>query len=102
MDGKLEDARAAADGRRRARERIAKNHYGHARATTRDGRTREAAQPYLRGGEAAPLSDAALSEKFMANAAFGGWSGERARGLADYCGRIFEERDLKGLRKWRG
>ena len=78
-----------------------KNYSGHVRATTRDGRTLEAAQPHLRGGKAEPLSDAALLEKFMTNAAFGGWPAKRARALAEYCGRIFGERDLRGMRKWR-
>ncbi len=52
---------------------------GHIRATLRDGRVIEEHQPHLRGGAQEPLSRAAIEQKFLANAAFGGW----ARGKAE-------------------
>jgi 2-methylcitrate dehydratase PrpD len=63
---------------------------GRLRVKMRDGRTIEERQPHLRGGAHEPLSDAAIEAKFMANAAYGGWSHEKAaaalaavRGLFD-------------------
>jgi 2-methylcitrate dehydratase PrpD len=47
---------------------------GHLRATLKDGSRREFRQPHLRGGEHAPLSEAALEAKFVNNALHGGWS----------------------------
>ncbi len=51
-----------------------RNFTGHLRATLTDGSEREFRQPYLRGGEHAPLSAAELETKFMNNARHGGWS----------------------------
>jgi 2-methylcitrate dehydratase PrpD len=51
---------------------------GHVRATLRDGTVREARQGHFRGGREAPMSRAALEEKFIANCVYGGWSEERA------------------------
>ena len=51
-----------------------RNFTGHLRATLKDGSQREFRQPYLRGGEHAPLSAAELETKFMNNARHGGWS----------------------------
>jgi 2-methylcitrate dehydratase PrpD len=51
-----------------------RNFAGHVRATLKDGSRREFRQPYLRGGDHAPLSPAELERKFMSNAIHGGWS----------------------------
>ena len=51
-----------------------RNFTGHLRATLKDGSEREFRQPYMRGGEHAPLSAAELEAKFMNNARHGGWS----------------------------
>jgi len=55
-----------------------KNYTGHIRATLKDGTVREARKPHMRGGAREPLSDAEIVTKFRDNAAFGGWSVERA------------------------
>ena len=63
---------------------------GHVRATLKDGSVREARQDHFRGGVHDPMSLAALEERFRANCAYGGWSGEQTdaalvvlRGLRD-------------------
>jgi hypothetical protein len=45
----------------------------------RDGRLVEERQPHLRGGAHEPMSAAELDEKFLGNAAHGGWREDRAR-----------------------
>jgi 2-methylcitrate dehydratase PrpD len=47
---------------------------GHLRATLTDGTTVEERQPHFRGGAQEPLTAAEIEAKFVANAAFGGWS----------------------------
>jgi 2-methylcitrate dehydratase PrpD len=47
---------------------------GHLRATLTDGTTIEERQPHFRGGAQEPLTAAEIEAKFVANAAFGGWS----------------------------
>jgi 2-methylcitrate dehydratase PrpD len=75
------------------------NFTGHIRATLRDGRVVEERQPHFRGGAHEPLSAAAVEAKFFANAAFGGWSKERAAAARDLARRIFDGPvDLKALR----
>jgi 2-methylcitrate dehydratase PrpD len=51
---------------------------GHVRATMKDGSVLEARQDHFRGGREAPMSAAAIEEKFAANCRYGGWTGERA------------------------
>ena len=50
------------------------NYTGHIRATLRDGGVIEDRQPYLRGGAQEPLARQDVIDKFLLNAAHGGWS----------------------------
>ena len=50
------------------------NYTGHIRATLRDGSVIEDRQPYLRGGAQEPLARQDVIDKFLLNAAHGGWS----------------------------
>jgi 2-methylcitrate dehydratase PrpD len=56
-----------------------KNFTGHIRATLNDGRVIEERQPHMRGGAHEPLTRADIEDKFMLNAAHGGWSAARAK-----------------------
>jgi 2-methylcitrate dehydratase PrpD len=73
---------------------------GHIRmVSSRDGAVVELRQPHLRGGHAEPLARAEIEEKFRANCAHGGWTGERAeRWLAFARGAFDNEVDLKEFR----
>jgi 2-methylcitrate dehydratase PrpD len=73
---------------------------GHIRmVSARDGAVVELRQPHLRGGHAEPLARAEIEEKFRANCAHGGWTGERAeRWLAFARGAFDNEIDLKEFR----
>jgi 2-methylcitrate dehydratase PrpD len=59
-----------------------KSFTGHIRATLTDGRVIEVRQPHMRGGANEPMPDAEIERKFLDNALHGGWSRERAHGLA--------------------
>ncbi len=50
------------------------NYAGHVRVTLRDGSVLEERQPYLRGGAQEPLTRQDVTDKFLLNAAHGGWS----------------------------
>jgi 2-methylcitrate dehydratase PrpD len=65
-----------------------RNFSGHIRATLRDGSTREARKPYLRGGAQEPLTDAEILAKFEENARFGGWTAERVAAASEALDRI--------------
>jgi len=65
------------------------NYTGYLRATLRDGSIVEERQPHLRGGAHEPLSPAAIEAKFFANAAFGGWSADRAAAARELAARLF-------------
>jgi 2-methylcitrate dehydratase PrpD len=72
---------------------------GHVRATLRDGRVIEERQADLRGGARQPLSRAEIEAKFMANAAYGGWSTARAEAAHALARRLFDGKiDLSALR----
>ncbi|HEX5281047.1 MAG TPA: MmgE/PrpD family protein [Micropepsaceae bacterium] len=58
------------------------NFTGHIRAVLEDGSVREVRRGHMRGGAHEPLAAAEISAKFNDNARFGGWSAERAGGLA--------------------
>jgi 2-methylcitrate dehydratase PrpD len=78
-----------------------RNYTGAVRVVLRDGSVHEAQQPHLRGGVREPLGHAEITEKFRANAAYGGWpQGEIAR-LQACCDRLFEQADLGGLAVFR-
>jgi 2-methylcitrate dehydratase PrpD len=63
---------------------------GHVRATLKTGEVAEERQPHLRGGAQEPLSAAEIEGKFHANAAFGGWPGEKAEAARALVARLFE------------
>ena len=65
-----------------------RNFSGHLIATLTDGSRREFRQPYLRGGEQAPLSTSELERKFMNNARYGGWSSALAEQLVRVSGMV--------------
>jgi 2-methylcitrate dehydratase PrpD len=67
-----------------------KNFTGHIRATLRQGYGAEERQPYMRGGVQAPLTRADVEEKFMLNAAHGGWSEDRAGAMLRQLGTMFD------------
>ncbi|HZT55370.1 MAG TPA: MmgE/PrpD family protein [Burkholderiaceae bacterium] len=52
---------------------------GHLRVALHSGEVREASQGHFRGGRDEPMSPATLESKFLANCAYGGWDGQRAR-----------------------
>ena len=75
------------------------NYTGHIRATLRDGWVVEDRQPYLRGGAQEPLTRQDVTDKFLLNAAHGGWSVAQSEAALNlmagmYSGRI----DLSSLR----
>jgi 2-methylcitrate dehydratase PrpD len=76
-----------------------KNFTGHIRATLRDGTVVEERQPYLRGGAQEPLTRADIQDKFLLNAAHGGWTAARAAQALQHIGTLFEGPvELKALR----
>jgi 2-methylcitrate dehydratase PrpD len=79
-----------------------RNYTGDVRLVLRDGGVREAHQPHLRGGMREPLGHDEILAKFRANAARGGWSDGEIRALEGWCGRLFEQRDLRELASFRG
>ena len=78
-----------------------KNYSGHLIVTMNDGTVHEVRQPHLRGGVREPLTRAELEAKFMANAAFGGWTGSQAEAMKSWCSDLFEKPDLTGLKAFR-
>jgi 2-methylcitrate dehydratase PrpD len=78
-----------------------RNYTGAVRVVLRDGSVREARQPYLRGGVRAPLGHAEITEKFRANAAFGGWPESRIDALEAFCDDALGRGDLAGLAAFR-
>jgi 2-methylcitrate dehydratase PrpD len=59
------------------------NFTGHIRAVLKDGSVREVRRGHMRGGAHEPLTAGEIFAKFRDNARFGGWSDQRAGGLAD-------------------
>ncbi len=70
------------------------NYSGHLRVVLNDGSIHEMEQPHLRGGAKEPISDQELSEKFMANATYGGWPADKIQVLEKICSGIFYGEDL--------
>jgi 2-methylcitrate dehydratase PrpD len=62
---------------------------GHIRATLRDGAVVEERQSHMRGGAHEPLTRSDLDEKFMLNAAQGGWSADRSAAALKLIGSLF-------------
>ncbi|MDR3522143.1 MAG: MmgE/PrpD family protein [Acidocella sp.] len=73
------------------------NFTGHLRATLRDGSVHEITQGYMRGGAHAPLPQSEIVQKFLDNAAYGGWQGEQAKRASDWCQSAFATSSLFGL-----
>jgi 2-methylcitrate dehydratase PrpD len=67
-----------------------KNFTGHIRATLRDGTVVEEHQPYMRGGAREPLTRADIQDKFLLNAAHGGWTAARAAQVLQTIGTLFD------------
>ena len=67
-----------------------KNFTGHIRATLRDGSVVEERQPYMRGGAQEPLTRADIQDKFLLNAAHGGWTAARAAQALKLIGTLFD------------
>jgi len=79
-----------------------RNYTGDVRLVLADGTTREARQPYLRGGVREPLGHAEIVAKFRANVALGGWSDSDLRRLEVWCEGAQELKDVSGLASLRG
>jgi 2-methylcitrate dehydratase PrpD len=79
-----------------------RNYTGTVIITLRDGTVREARQPHLRGGKREPLDRAEIMSKFFANAAYGGWSENKAAKLARWCEALFQAPSLDGIAEFRG
>jgi 2-methylcitrate dehydratase PrpD len=62
---------------------------GHMRVTLRDGRVIEERQSHIRGGVHEPLSRQEIEEKFMGNAAYGGWDATRSRAFLERVPKFF-------------
>ena len=75
------------------------NYTGHLRVVLKDGSVHEMKQPHLRGGAREPLSDKELSEKFHANAAYGGVSRDYSSQLENTCADLFNGSELQDLSK---
>jgi hypothetical protein len=78
-----------------------RNFTGHLRARLTDGSEREFRQPYLRGGERAPLSAAELEMKFRNNARHGGWSPALADRFLGLTRDLFSLSGLDALTEFR-
>jgi 2-methylcitrate dehydratase PrpD len=78
-----------------------RNYTGDVRVALRDGSMREARQPHLRGGVREPLGHAEITEKFRANAAYGGWSKVQIGLLEAWCDRVYEQGDFSELAAFR-
>jgi 2-methylcitrate dehydratase PrpD len=76
-----------------------KAYTGHIRMTLKDGTVIEERQPHIRGGAHEPLSRDEIEDKFRRNAAFGGWSRQRADAFLKSLPALFDGPiDLKSLR----
>jgi 2-methylcitrate dehydratase PrpD len=72
---------------------------GHLRATLADGRAIEERQPHFRGGAEEPLTAAEIEAKYVANAAYGGWSPAQTAAARETLRHVFDATlDLKTLR----
>ena len=76
-----------------------KNYTGHLTATLKGGKVIQIDQAQMRGGSRDPLSRAELEHKFLQNAAFGGWSNDRAQSLLEFGANLKSQRDMSKLAK---
>jgi 2-methylcitrate dehydratase PrpD len=78
------------------------NYTGELVVTLSDGTKRHLLQPHLRGGRRESLGLEELVAKYRANAAFGGWSEDRAEAFRQFAEGLFEAEDLGGLAAFAG
>jgi 2-methylcitrate dehydratase PrpD len=72
---------------------------GHIKATLKDGSSLEERQPHLRGGAQEPLTRQDVIDKFVLNAAHGGWTKAQTDAALKLMAELFEGRvDLSLLR----
>jgi 2-methylcitrate dehydratase PrpD len=75
------------------------NFTGHIRATMKDGRVIEERQPHLRGGAQEPLTAQDVIDKFLLNAAHGGWTEAQSNTALKLMAALYRGRiDLSPLR----
>jgi 2-methylcitrate dehydratase PrpD len=75
------------------------NYTGHVRAAMKDGSVIEERQPYLRGGAQEPLTRQDVTDKFLLNAAHGGWSKAQSDAALKLLATLYNGRiDLSSLR----
>ncbi len=79
-----------------------KNYTGDMKVTLISGEVRSYHQPHMRGGQHEPLSDAQIEAKFRANAAYGGWSEDRASTLLRFCKALGQAAGVATLATFRG
>lgn len=78
-----------------------RNYSGHLRVTLRSGEVLKYDQPHMRGGMREPLNHDEIVQKFFSNAAYGGWSEDRAKILLDFCETLSQAPDLSSLAAFR-
>src|SRR6059058_1292708 len=72
---------------------------GHIRAIMKDGSVIEERQPHLRGGAQEPLTRQDVTDKFVLNAAHGGWSVAQGEAALKLLAGMYSDRiDLSSLR----
>src|SRR4051795_13036553 len=75
------------------------NYTGHIRATLNDGSVVEERQAWLRGGAQEPLTKQDVIDKFLLNAAHGGWMPARSEASLKLLSGLFQgQMDLSSLR----
>ena len=75
------------------------NYTGHIKAMMKDGSMIEQRQPYLRGGAQEPLTRQDVTDKFLLNAAHGGWDKPQSDATLKLLADLYQGRmDLSTLR----
>jgi 2-methylcitrate dehydratase PrpD len=75
------------------------NYTGHIKAILKDGSVVEERQPHLRGGAQEPLTRQDVIDKFLLNAAHGGWMPARTEATLKLLAGLFQgQMDLSSLR----
>ena len=75
------------------------NYTGHIKAILKDGSVVEERQPHLRGGAQEPLTRQDVIDKFLLNAAHGGWMPARSEATLKLLAGLFQgQMDLSSLR----
>ncbi|WP_449043238.1 MmgE/PrpD family protein [Paracoccus versutus] len=79
-----------------------RNYTGTVIATLKDGSTRTARQPHLRGGRRERLPREEIVAKFRANCRFGGWDDARTEALLSSAQSLFMAENMAMLAGFRG